>query len=574
MSVYSKEQLYELKSKIDYFEFYKQYLPELMQRGKLAWSTCPWHAETRPSFSIDLHCGIWRCWGSCNVGGDCFRFYQKFYGTTFSEAVQKIAEMYNFELSVSEEEVKERKRKKSLCEINETMCGIYEKSLYANNSAYNYLTEIRKFSPKIIKDFRLGCGVNKLPDKKSLKILGLLVENENGECYSKFRNDRIVIPRFDEYGNILSFTGRLHVEKEGAKYLHTTDNELYKKQDVVFGLHQARRFIKEFKSVICVEGELDVIKCHQKGICNTIGLSGLNISEAQINLLKKYTNTFYVCVEDSAILKPNDNGVTSLDKFYNKIKESLQYAKVYIVDLRLPDGSKCDPDMYLNEHTRQDFNNLIKHAKIYNEFIINERAKMFNPKNIEEKTACINSMIPLLAKITNLLDRKQYIELVANKLLIPENDIYRKCINYNNKEVRLAKQNQRYDVRPIYAQKIIISSIFYENFSISRVFMLIKCRAISYMEEKYKEICRIIYAYVNKNCSINGNTKTEEVDFSKFINEIEYREDITDNIRETIMDCYLKREQLEDLTNDDLDDLIVEQVESIKEFCAVKQEGA
>lgn len=562
MSVYSKEQLYELKSKIDWFEFYQKFLPELIQRGKLAWSTCPWHSETRPSFSIDTECGIWRCWGSCNIGGDCFKFYQKFYGTTFGEAVQKIAEMYNYELVISEEEIKERNYKKALYNVNETMCNAYEKSLTSNNEAYNYLTEIRRISPKIIKDFRLGCGINKLPDKNSLKKLGLLLQGENGDFYSKFRSDRIVIPRFDEYGNILSFTGRLHVEKEGAKYLHTTDNEIYKKSELVFGLYQAKRYIKEYKSVIICEGELDVIKCHQKGICNSVCLSGLNISEAQINLLKKYTSTFYVCVEDGAILKPNDEGLTSLDKFYNKVKENLQYAKVYIIDLRNKDGSKCDPDMYLNEHTRQEFNQLIKYAKIYNEFVINEKAKNFNPKNIEEKTACINSLIPLLANIKNFMDRKQYIELVANKLLIPENDIYKKCINYNNYQAKALKNNQKYDLRPIYAQKILLSSIFYENFSSNRALALIKLEAYDLMEAKYQQVYEILWEYINHQNSLNATN----IDFSKFMNEIQYREDITDSVRETIMDCYLKREQLEELTADDLDDLIDEQVDSLKEF--------
>ena len=222
--------------------------------------------------------------------------------------------------------------------------------------------------------------------------------------------------------------------------------------------------------------------------------------------------------------------------------------------------------MYLNEHTRQEFNQLIKYAKIYNEFIINEKAKSFNPKNIEEKTACINSMIPLLANINNFMDRKQYIELVANKLLIPENDIYRKCIAYNKRQANLLKENQKYDLRPIYAQKVLISSIFYENFSSNRALALIKWKAIEYMEAKYKQVYEILWEYINYQNSINA----EVVDFTEFMNEIQYREDITDNVRETIMDCYLKREQLEELTAEDLDDLIDEQVESLKEFVVTR----
>lgn len=862
--IYSREQLYELKSKIDYFEFYQKFLPDLTQRGSnRAFACCCFHSETRPSLCVDLECGIWRCFGACNMGGDCFKFYQKYYNVDFKEAVQKIAEMYNYELIVSEEELKEREYKKSLYNVNEIMCKKYQQSLKANNSAYNYLTELRGFSPKIIQDFRLGCGINKLPDKESLKILGLLVPSDNGGYYSKFRNDRVVIPRFDEYGNILSFTGRLHEDKEGAKYLHTTDTEIYKKSELVFGLYQAKRYIKEFKSAIVVEGECfkpeaevltpngwlrfdeyngekvmqvkddltgefvqplariikdydgemlkcntksckieatpnhnivfidknnnlnkkmfkeintnqvkiptsikfygeglnisddmiklliaiqadgtidyrkngdkyirisfkkirkverfedlliknkisytktlsknnytyfgfrcneafkeypiswlnmsqeqlqlviselvhwdgnkvpnrsqieysssnyknaefiqtiahlcgysstimkrknkfgewykvsilfqkkhvtmnsykikkipykgkvycvevpsgkilvringkisivgncDVIKCHQKGICNTVCLSGLNISDSQVNLLKRYTNTFYVCVEDGAILKPNDEGKTSLDKFYEKIKQHIKYAKVYVIDLRNKDGSKCDPDMYLNEHTRQEFNKLVKYAKIYNEFIINEKLKYVNPKNIEEKTACINSLIPSLAQISNFLDRKQYIELVSNKLLIPENDIYRKCKIHNENKVKYNKCKIEYDERPIYAQKILLSICFCKNFDISRVVTLIILNVLDKMEAKYANIFKsYIQPYILEHWDKENNT----IDFSTFFNNLEFDDTMTEDIRNIILDCYMKREQLEDLDQEDLDELVNEQIESINDF--------
>lgn len=557
---YDREKLNEIKSKIDYFEFYKKYLPDLKYRGKLAWALCCFHGDKNPSLSVDTEYGVFRCW-SCGIYGDVFSFYSKYHNISFTETVEQLAKEYNVELSIDPELKKELDYKNALYSINKTMSEKYQISLKGNNSAWNYLTTIRGLTPKIINDFKIGCGINTLPNKESLKTLGLLKESDNG-LYSTFRSDRIVFPRIDENGRVVSFTGRLHVEKENSpKYLHCVDTPIYKKSDFLFGLYQAKRYIKKLNSVICVEGNLDVIKMHQKGLLNTIGLDGLNISDSQVNLLKKYTNTFYLCVEDDAILRINETDrLSPLDKIYNKIKEYIPYAKVYVVDLRNKDGSKCDPDMYLEKNTKNDFLNLIQHAKVYNEYIISSKLSQFNPRNIEEKTACINCLIPLLSNISNFLDRKQYIELVANKLLIPENDIYRKIkIKLDNKEIEKSK-NITWDNRPVYAQKILLSTCFAPNFDNKKAVLLLSLHAESLMESFYKNIFNdLVKPYIQKS-------ETDKIDFNEFFTELNYNEDISELVKKTIMDIYVKIEQFEDFNNNDLESLIQEQCETLQEW--------
>ena len=559
--MYTREQIDELKSKINYFEFYNKYLPDLTQKGKLAWACCPFHGDKHPSLSVDINTGLFRCW-SCSTYGDCFTFYQKNFNISFQEAIEEIAEMYDFELIISQEELNKREYKKQLHNINNIMCDKFQLSLKSNINAYNYLTQIRGFSPKIIEEFKLGCGINKLPVKDSLIELGLLVKNDNGKYYAKLNSNRITIPFFDERGNITSFVGRLHIEDPESKYkkyMYTTDTSIHKKSDIVFGLYQAKKYIKHFNSVIICEGQLDVIKCHQKGIVNSVAMGGLNISDAQINLLKKYTSNFYICVEDKAILMQNSNDHKSqLDKFYEKIKQNIPYAKVYIIDLR--DGDKkCDPDEYLNTHTRAEFSELVKHAKIYNEFIINEKLKTVNPKNIEEKTKYINIFVPILNSINNYLDRKQYIELVANKLCVSENDIYRKIKYYSdNKEKKINTDN--YDNRPIYAQKILLSTCFCPNFSNKDAVLEIKNLAIGLLEPFYKNIfLELIYPYVSK-------ADVNKVDFKDFFNDLMYNDDVSELVKKTIIDIYMKIENFEDFEESDLTDLIYEQIDTLKEY--------
>ena len=561
--LYSREQIDELKSKIDYFEFYSKYLSDLTLKGKLAWACCPFHGDKHPSLSVDINTGLFRCW-SCSTYGDVFTFYQKNFNITFQEAVEEIAELYNYELIISEEEKKQREYKKDLHNINNLICNKFQLSLNSNTNAYNYLTQIRGFTPKIIEEFRLGCGINKLPEKESLKELGLLVQGNDDKFYPKFNSNRITIPFFDERGNITSFVGRLHIddpESKYKKYMYTTDTSIHKKSEIVFGLYQAKKYIKHFNSVIICEGQLDVIKCHQKGIVNSVAMGGLNISDTQINLLKKYTSNFYICVEDEAILrKESFDKKSQLDNFYEKIKQNIPFAKVYIIDLRNGD-KKCDPDEYLNTHTRAEFSELVKHAKIYNEFIISEKLKEINPKNIEEKTKFINIFVPILSSINNYLDRKQYIELVANKLCVSENDIYRKLKYYSEKQDRLKINTETWDNRPVYAQKILLSICFCPNFNKHDAVMNIYPIAKEYLEPFYKNIfLDLIGPYILER------KEQENIEFEDFFNDLMYNNDISELIRKTVIDIYMKIENFEDIDSEDMYDLIEEQVETLKEY--------
>lgn len=562
MSIYSKEQINELKSKINYFEFYQKFLPDLTHRGKRCFARCCFHNETKPSLSIDTEYGLWRCWGSCNDYGDCFKFYQKYYSVSFDEAVQAIAEMYNYELIISDEEKEKRDYIKSLYNINKIMSDKFQLSLNNNNTAYNYLTKLRGFSPKIISDFKIGCGINKIPIKESLKQLGLLVQNKEGDFYSKFRNDRIVIPIQDEHGNIVSFIGRIYEDNENkAKYMYTENTSIYEKSHCIYGLYQAKKYIKKFNSVIITEGPLDTIKCHQKGIVNAVCLGGLNISETQINILKKYTTNFYICVEDGAMLKLNTEGKSSLDKIYSQIKQYIPYAKIYIIDLRKKNGEKCDPDMYLNEHSRSDFTQLVQNAKIYNEFLINTKIKEMKPKNVEEQNICLNVLVPMLNQISDFFCRRQYIELVANKLSIPENSIYTKIKTYNKRQDKQNIDNIKWDNRPVFAQKILLSTCFASNFDNLQATYLIKNKALEYMEPFYKNIfLDILEPYIKEH------TKDGKTDFTKLFEQINYSDTMNETIKKTLMDIYIKVENVEEFSPEDLSELILEQIETLKEW--------
>lgn len=556
---FKKEQLLELQQKIDMFDFYKKYLPDLTLRGKSAWCCCFMHSEQKASLSIDVETGVWKCWAE-NICGNIFKFYQIYFNVNFQQAVMAIAEMYDYKLELDEEEQKKYDYEKQLCQINKLLLEKFQLSLKNNNEAYNYLVNIRGLSPKVIEDFGIGLGINKLPEKESLKQLDLLREGDNG-YYSTFRDNRVIIPFKDEYGNVVSFCGRFWQDREGAKYMYTSDTPIFKKHDYLFGLYQAKKYIKHSNKAILVEGPLDFLKCYQKGVVNVVGVGGLYLSEQQIYKLKKYTNNFYLVVEDEAMLRRNENGDTPLDTNYKKIKESVPYAKVYIVDLRNRDGSKCDPDEFLTKYTKDDFYKKVQNAKIYNEFIISSKLKDVNPRNIEEKSACLNMLVPNLVNISDFMTRKQYIELVSNKLAISENDVYRKIKWYNEKAVKKEISNIKYENKAIYAQKMLLSTCFYENFNNVSAVLQINLGVKEYLEPFYRNIfVDYIYPYVLQN------QDSEKIDFTKFFSDLMYDEESDDIIVETLLDIYIKKDNFEDFTEEDMDLVIREQKETLKEW--------
>lgn len=570
MTIYSQEILNEIKTKIDYYEFYSQFFTDLPNNKTRVFVVCPFHKEQVGSFQIDLELGLWRCWAE-GIYGDVFNFYMRYYNVSFIEAVETLAEKYGVELIVDPEQQKIRDYKKSLYNINNIICSKYEENITKDNEAWNYITKLRGFSPKIIQEFRIGKGIDNIPLTKGTQAVGLFrkYDNDGEENYIPvFGSNRITIPIQDEYGNITSFVGRAFKGDESRKYMYTQNTDINIKTDIVFGLYQAKKYIKKFQHVIIVEGQLDMIKCYQKGIVNTVSLGGLYFSDNQINLLKKYTSTFYICVEDEAILRSTtgaDNIMKSpLTRMYEKIKEHIPYAKIYVVDLRNEDGSKCDPDMFLESHEKSEFTDKIKHAKIYNEFIITSLVDKCNPKNIEEKTACINMLIPKLASIQNYLDRRQYIELVSNKLLIPENDIYKKIKFSIEKKEKIDASNLKWDSKPIYAQKILVSACFAKNFPQYKACSLVYLYAFKHMDDFYKMIMsQHIIPYISAE---HKKTDSEKISFDRFFSEIMHNDNIDNLIKDTIMDCYMKSEQLSDLEEEDLEELIVEQVSTLKEY--------
>lgn len=556
--MFDNEVINEIKSKVDYYEFYSNYTEGIKKIGKSYWARCPFHQETKPSFQINVNTGIWKCWGE-QIGGDIFNFYSRYYNMSKHDAIIAIAETYGVQLHLTQEEQDLRDRNKKFYNINKVMCRKYQENLYTPDGAQalTYITKRRGFSMDIIKKFKIGCGINNLPNDDRLFELNLIKEGENGDYYSTFRNNRIVIPRISENGKIVSFTGRL-INDGDPKYIHTQDTPIFSKHEHVMGLYQAKYAIREHKKVIIVEGELDMIRAHEKGISNTVALSGLALSVEQLSLLKKYTNNFYVYVEDSKTAE-------ALPRLYETIKQEIPYANIYVIQGGNID-SKCDLDDYLRSHTSEDFKKLIKRATTYNEYQISFLANEFNPTDSPEiKTKKLRTIASFLNTIKNSVDREQYVIMVAEKTLMVESVIYNAMNKCKKQEIYYSTPKKlTWLSRPVYTQRIIISTLFTDLNKGKLLDIISKLNIVDYLEPLYKSIFLELRDY------ILGNTQDGKVDYNKYFTEISSKND--ELLEGIITDIHMKSYELEDIEDEQIEELLTEQVDTLKEYAMVTSE--
>lgn len=275
---YSEELIEEIRSNNDIVDVISQYVI-LKRSGRNFFGLCPFHKEKSPSFSVSPDKQIFHCFG-CGVGGNVFTFLTKIEGINFVEAVQTLAERSNIQLPTLEnnkDSAKEELKAKVL-QVNEFTAQYYHEKLYQPESkiAQEYIKK-RKLSNETLKSFRLGFSGNfdelyqalKKEGFQDTEILesGLVNRNDNGRYIDRYRN-RLMFPICDARGRVIAFGGRV-LDDSKPKYINSPENVVYSKGRNLFGLNVAKKGDIR-KRILIVEGYMDVISLHQRGITNVV----------------------------------------------------------------------------------------------------------------------------------------------------------------------------------------------------------------------------------------------------------------------------------------------------------------
>ena len=282
---YSDEIIEEVRQNNDIVDIISQYV-HLTRKGRNYFGLCPFHSEKSPSFSVSPDRQIFHCFG-CGVGGNVYTFLMKIEGITFKEALEQLAERANIQLPKLENnaDTAREELKAKVYKVNEFTAEFYHQNLYKPTSkiGQEYVKK-RKMNKETLEAYRIGFSGKFDELYKALKAQGfgekeilesgLVNKNDNGTYIDRYRN-RVMFPICDVRGKVIAFGGRILDDSKikdpkfpQPKYINSPENVVYSKGRHLFGLNVAKK--DSAKKLLIVEGYMDVISLHQRGITNVV----------------------------------------------------------------------------------------------------------------------------------------------------------------------------------------------------------------------------------------------------------------------------------------------------------------
>jgi DNA primase len=220
-----------------------------------------------------------------------------------------------------------------------------------------------------------------------------------------------MFPIFDISGRVIAFSGRILVDDPKApKYLNSPETVLFKKSETLYGLHKAKTEIRKKDYTILVEGQLDLLMCHQTGFSNAVASSGTAFTEAHLMKLQRLSNRLTLAFDSDKA------GFTAANK--SAVLALSLGMEVKIVDL--PSGS--DP-AELILHDSEAWKDALKSGKHLIDFYLdnllrekhNERALA---KEIEKK------VLPYIAMIQSSIEQAHFVAQIVKKTGIRDDAIW------------------------------------------------------------------------------------------------------------------------------------------------------
>lgn len=430
-----------IKDKINIVDLVQEYLP-LKRAGINFKANCPFHSEKSASFIVSPERQIWHCFG-CQKGGDIFKFMMEKEGLDFKDALEILAKRAGVTLSKVNKEKKDARDR--LFEANLKAQEFFHHILTKHKlgeKALEYLKS-RGLTDETIKEFGIGYSPNSWDSlTKFLTKRGFTTQEiiDSGlgvaskSCYDRFRG-RIMFPLIDTKNQIIGFSGRVLYAAE-PKYINTPQTIIFDKGRYLFAMNLAKSHIRSKNEAILVEGEMDVIMSHQVGVKNVVASKGTALTENQIELLKKYTDTISLCFDaDLAGDNAARRGIEMAEKAGLNIKV------ISVSEGKDPaEAAKKDPKIW------EDC--VLGATPIYDYYLQSAQAR-YDLKKPEDLRKVSLELIPIWAKITDDLVREHYIQKLAALVRSDDKVIRQTIVDYQSG----VKQNYTQAIQEIKKQK-------------------------------------------------------------------------------------------------------------------------
>lgn len=399
----------------------------LKKRGVNYVGCCPFHNEKTGSFTVSPTKGIYKCFG-CGKGGNSVNFIMEHEQLSYVEALRWLAAKYNIiieEKELTDHEKQEKSERESMLIVTNYAEEFFKYQLFHTDEGKSVglgYFHRRGLDDKTIEKFGLGycpeawdgltkAAIEKGYKKEFLVKTGLTIESDRG-LFDRFRA-RVTFPIRDLAGKIIAFGGRIMTnDKKSAKYLNSPESEIYHKSRTLYGIYFAKKSIVQHNRCYLVEGYLDVISFHQKGIENTVASSGTSLTIEQIRLIRRLTpNVTIIYDGDAAGIKASLRGIDLV------LEEGLNVRVV-----SLPEGE--DPDSYAQAHTAEE---VLEYITNHETDFINFKTKLLLEQagnDPIERAKLITDIVKSISLIPDNITRSVYVQETANQMKVEEKVLY------------------------------------------------------------------------------------------------------------------------------------------------------
>ena len=403
----------ELLNRIDVVDIIDKRVT-LKKAGANYLACCPFHQEKTPSFTVSPSKQFYHCFG-CGEHGSAISFLIEYEGLTFVDAINDLANSIGLKVpNDAPHKIENNAENSNLEEIIKIASIYYQKQLRVSPKAINYLKS-RGLTGEVAKEFSIGYAPEgwqnlKIAFKKyedeSLVKAGLVVRNEKGKYYDRFRN-RIIFPIYSDKGKIIGFGGRIIDPEDTPKYYNSPETPLFQKSYELYGLLASRKPIREKGYVLVVEGYMDVVGLAQNGIRNTVATLGTATTAFHIKKLIRYTQEIVFCFDGdnagrSAAWRAMNNSLVS-------VTDNIQLKFLFLPDTH-------DPDSFVKENSAKEFELLVQNSMPLTEYIIKYLTIGNDLVTSEKKVKFLNEIKPIMNELTApkllMIFKKRIAELI------------------------------------------------------------------------------------------------------------------------------------------------------------------
>ena len=417
----------EVKDKADIVDVISEHVV-LKKKGKEFVGICPFHDDSKPSMTVSPVKQFYYCF-SCGAGGNSIKFLMEFTRNNFTDVVLSLAKKNDINVisvDVPQQEAykKQLSRREELYKILNISQNWFKTQLHniTGKKALEYLFQQRNLNKSTIDNFELGFApdswnelfnylskVEKFFSKELIVKAGLAISKENSDrVYDRFRN-RLIVPIHDLQGRVVAFGGR-SLDGQEPKYLNSSESELFEKGKMLFAFDKASSNIRKKDKAIVVEGYFDVITLHSKGINNCVASLGTALSKYQISQLCRCTDNKNIIINFDS----DNAGKLATKRIINEVESLSLHQQINLKILQLKDFK--DPDEYLNNHSIQDYYNLVDNASFWIDWEIDQ---IFDNKDLSKADnfqGVVSSLVKLLSKLPQSAIRTHYMQKVSERL--------------------------------------------------------------------------------------------------------------------------------------------------------------